>query len=281
MTPTMLGQIQEAIRQNWPEYLMEAAGLAIILFVSAAITVFAQTVPPSWWPGLPRRMLEGLAIAGTAVTLVYSPWGLRSGAHYNPAVTITFCALGRVKPVDAVFYVFFQFMGAVAGILVAGLLIGSLLTDPPTTWIVTQPGLYGIPVALASELAIACLTMGTILTTSGRPLLARFTGVFVGALIFVYISIEAPLSGFSMNPARSFGSAVVSGHWTAFWIYIFAPPAGMLASAGIYRMLSPRRVATCAKVVRNGSQRCIHCGFVPGTTATSDRTPVCAPEAGR
>jgi aquaporin Z len=276
----MVGQIQIAIRQNWPEYLMEAAGLAIILFVSAAITVFARNVPPSDWPGLPRRMLEGLAIAGTAVTLVYSPWGLRSGAHYNPAVTITFCALGRVKPVDAVFYVLFQFMGAVAGILAAGLLIGSLLTGPPTTWIVTQPGPYGIPVALASELAIACLTMGTILATSGRPFLARFTGVFVGALIFVYISIEAPLSGFSMNPARSFGSAAVSGHWAAFWIYLFAPPAGMLAAAGLDRLLSARPEVTCAKIVRNDSQRCIHCGFVPGTTTTSGRAPLCDP-AGR
>jgi aquaporin Z len=277
----MLGHLQKAIRQNWPEYLMEAAGLGIILFVSAAITVFAQTVPPSGWPGLPRRMLEGLAIAGTTVTLVYSPWGLRSGAHYNPAVTITFCALRRVKPVDAVFYVLFQFMGAVAGILIAGLLIGSLLTDPPTTWIVTQPGSYGITVALASELAIACLTMGTILTISGRPFLARFTGVFVGVLIFVYISFEAPLSGFSMNPARSFGSAVVSGHWTAFWIYVFAPTAGMLVAAGLNRLLSARPEDACAKLVRNGSQRCIHCGSVPGTKTVSDRAPPCNPEVGR
>jgi aquaporin Z len=276
----MLRDVQKAARENWPEYLMEAAGLAIILFVSAAITVFAQTVPPSEWPGLPRRMLEGLVIAGTAVTLVYSPWGLRSGAHYNPAVTITFFALGRVKLVDAAFYVLFQSMGAVVGILVAGLLIGTLLTDPPTTWIVTQPGSYGILVALASELAIACLTMGTILTTGGRPFLARFTGVFAGVLIFLYVSFEAPLSGFSMNPARSFGSAVVSGYWAAFWIYVFAPPAGMLAAAGTYRLLSVRPEATCAKIVRNGAQRCIHCGFVPGTTTTSDRVLSCDP-AGR
>ena len=83
--------------------------------MSAAITVFAQKSRQAGGLACRAEMLEGLAIAGTAVTLVYSPWGLRSGAHYNPAVTITFCALGRMKPVDAVFYVLFQFMGAVAG----------------------------------------------------------------------------------------------------------------------------------------------------------------------
>ena len=220
-------------------------------------------------------MVEGIAIASTVVALVYSPWGLRSGAHYNPAVTITFFALGRVTQVDAILYVLFQFGGAILGILVAGLLLGSLLKEPPTVWIVTQPGAHGVFVAFLAEFGIALLTMETILLTGGLLRLSRFTGVFVGVLIFLFVSFEAPISGFSMNPARSFGSAVVSGHWTAFWVYIFAPPAGMLAAALLHRMMPAGPSMNCTKLVRNSSQRCIHCGFTPSDSVVP--SPLNAP----
>jgi aquaporin Z len=267
----MFSRANAAVRSNWPEYLMEAAGLAIIMLVSACITVFAQTHLPDGWPGLPRRMVEGIAIAGTVVALVYSPWGLRSGAHYNPAVTLTFFTLGRVRPVDALLYVVFQFGGAIFGIFVAGLFLGSLLKEPPTVWIVTQPGAHGVFVAFLAEFGIAFLTMETILLTGGLLRLSRFTGVFIGVLIFLFVSFEAPISGFSMNPARSFGSAVVSGHWTAFWIYVLAPPAGMLAAASLNRMMSAWPSTSCTKLVRNGSQRCIHCGFTPSDIVEPSR----------
>jgi aquaporin Z len=165
--------------------------------------------------------------------------------------------------IDAVYYVASQILGAIIGISIAGLLLGSLLRDPPTTWIVTQPGADGVVVALLAEFVVAFLVMETILVTGALPSLSRFTGAFVAILVFLFISFESPLSGFSMNPARSLGSAAVSGHWTAFWIYVLAPPLGMLTAVLLKRSLRWAPSSNCAKLVRSSSQRCIHCGFTP------------------
>jgi aquaporin Z len=252
-----------ALREHWPEYLMEAWGLAIVMLVSAAITVIAETsLPPAWLGGL-RRIIEGVVIAGTVVALIYSPWGRRSGAHYNPAVTLTFFALGRVTGLDAVFYAVFQVGGGILGILIAGFLLGSPVREPPVMWIVTRPGQQGAVVAFIAELTISFVLMSTVLVTGGLSTVSRFTGVFVGALIFLYICFEAPLSGFSMNPARSFASAAVSGSWHAFWIYALAPPAGMLAAALLNRSFAALPCLGCAKLIHDSASRCIHCGFVP------------------
>jgi aquaporin Z len=251
------------LRDHWPEYLLEALGLAIIMLVSAGVTAFAETGLPQALPSVWRRIVEGVAIAGTVMTLVYSPWGLRSGAHYNPAVTLAFLTLGRVNRTDAAFYVIFQSAGAVFGILAAGLLLGSLVREPPVMWIVTQPGACGTPIAFAAEIAISFVLMGTVLATGGSASLSSFTGIFVGALIFLYVCFEAPFSGFSMNPARSFASAVVSDSWQGFWIYVFAPPTGMLAAALLARSALAPPSMNCAKLIHDDAYRCIHCGFVP------------------
>ena len=233
------------------------------MLVSATVAVVSQTLLPTAWPPLVRRMAQGVVIAGTGASLVYSPWGMRSGAHFNPSVTLTFLVLGRVRLIDAAYYMAFQVIGGVAGISIAGLLLGSLLRDPPTLWIVTRPGPHGVLVALVAEIVVAFVAMETILLTAALPATSKFTGAFVAALVFLFITLESPLSGFSMNPARSFGSAALSGHWTAFWIYVLAPPSGMLAAALLNRSLRGTPSSNCAKLVRNGAQRCIHCGYTP------------------
>src|SRR5580704_16381166 len=94
-------------RQHWPEYLMEAAELGIFMVSAGVFTVllecpgsFAHQVIPD--PNL-RRALIGVAMGATATGLIYSPWGKRSGAHMNPAVTLTFLCLGKIPRVDAFF----------------------------------------------------------------------------------------------------------------------------------------------------------------------------------
>ena len=106
--------------------------------------------------------------------------------------------------------------------------------------------------------------MSTVLTAGGIPALAPFVGVFAACLVFLFICVEAPLSGFSMNPARSLASALSAGVWTGFWIYVLAPPAGMLAAALVNRSLPGLPCTRCAKVQGSTQQRCIHCGYEPG-----------------
>lgn len=249
------------MRAHWPEYASEAAGLGLFM-VSACVFGAALGHPAS--PvvhALPdpfaRRLLMGLAMGLTAVALIYSPWGRRSGAHLNPATTLAFWRLGKVATSDAVAYAVAQVLGGVAGVLLAALAVGGALAHPDVRYVVTVPGAAGRAAAFAAEAAITFVLMTVVLHVSNRAPLARFTGLAAGALVALYITIEAPISGMSMNPARSFASAVPAGAWTAFWIYVVAPPLGMLAAAEVYARRGGPHAVYCAKLHHDAVSRCI------------------------
>jgi aquaporin Z len=205
-----------------------------------------------------RNALAGLAMGLTAVLLIYSPWGKRSGAHMNPAVTLSFLRLGKVRPWDALFYICAQFVGGAIAVGTAAVVFGAALGEPHVNYVVTTPGPRGVPVAFAAELLISALLMSMVLNTASRTRFERYTGAFAGALVALYITLEAPLSGMSMNVARTFASAVWARQWTAFWLYLIAPLAGMLLAAEFH--LRRRAASGCAKYHHANSQRCIFCG---------------------
>src|SRR6516225_3223737 len=104
--------------------------------------------------------------------------------------------------------------------------------------------------------------MSVILVVSNTPRLALYTPLFAAVLVATYISLEAPLSGMSMNPARTFGSALLAGIWTAFWVYFTAPPLGMLLAAQLYVSFKGARGVICAKLHHANDERCIfRCGY--------------------
>jgi aquaporin Z len=254
-----------ALRRHWPEYLAEAAGLGAIMLVSAAVVAAAEAplVPGlGALPPLGRRAIEGAAIAGTLVVLVYSRWGRQSGAHFNPAVTLVFLLLGRVRGWDAAFYIVAQVAGGLAGLMLAGLFLGEAVGLPPVMWIVTVPGPAGAGTAFLAEFMSAFLLMSVVLTVGGLKRFAGLTGLAAGFIVFICILFESPISGFSLNPARSLASALPSGLWTAFWIYLLAPPLGMAFAALVNRGAGLPSMP-CAKLQHDPGVRCIHCGFEP------------------
>lgn len=253
-----------AVREHWPEYLCEAAELGLFMVSAGLFTILL------WYPKSPiptmipsefvRRMLTGIAMGGTAIALIFSPLGKRSGAHFNPAVTLAFWQLGKVKNWDAVFYIIAQFAGAIVGVFVVALFVHEALSHPKVNYAATVPGMYGIIVAFIAEFAIAFLLMSVVLRVSNTPHLARYTGLFAGALVATYITLEAPFSGMSMNPARTFGSAFVGHLWMGLWIYFTAPVLAMQVAAMLYRR--GKRTVYCAKYHHHNSQRCIfNCRF--------------------
>ena len=239
---------------------MEAAGLGLFM-ISACI--FGALLE---YPGSPihqviadpfiRRLLMGVAMGLTAIGIIYSPWGQQSGAHINPSVTLSFWYLGKIAHWDALFYVFAQCVGAVAGVAAAALLLGQALADPAVGYVVTQPGMAGIAVAFTVETGISFLLMATVLVVSNSRF-ARYTGWFAATLAALYITFTAPLSGMSMNPARSFGSALVAGQWAYLWIYLIAPPLGMLLAAEAYHQARGRHAVRCCKLHHENDKRCI------------------------
>jgi aquaporin Z len=166
----------------------------------------------------------------------------------NPAVTLTFYRLGKVTPRDLTGYVLAQFIGGIAGIAMAAAALGGMVSDPSINYVVTTPGPAGRAVAFAAESAMAFGMMLAILAVSNRPGVARFTGLCAGLLVWTYITVEAPLSGMSINPARTLGSAILAGDFVGLWIYFTAPPIGMLLAAELYtRSVGMHRVM-CAKL---------------------------------
>lgn len=271
--------MRQALRGHWPEYLMEAAHLGLFM-ISACVFVTLLYHPgsplgPGSPPGgslggeMPRRFLMGIAMASTAVAIIYSPWGRRSGAHLNPAVTLTFWRLGKVAGWDATFYIAAHFLGGAAGVVVARVWLGSPVAHPAVHYAVTVPGSGGPLVALGAEIAISFVLMLVVLTVSNSRI-AALTGLCCGLLVATYITLEAPLSGMSMNPARTLASAVPARTWTALWVYFTGPLIGMLAAADVYLLLARGREAVCAKLHHDQGTRCIfRCGYAERPTASA------------
>lgn len=250
---------------RWREYLIEAWALAMFMLSAAAVSVLLESpsgIGHRWLPEPAlRRTLSGLAMGITAVLLIRSRWGRQSGAHMNPAVTLAFWSLGSVRSTDMLGYVGGQFLGALGGVVLAALLFGASFTSAPVHYIVTVPGAGGLAPAFAAEFAMAFVLLLAVLVCSGDPRGERFTPFVAGALVAAFIAVEAPLSGMSINPARSFASAVPAGEWTALWLYFTAPPLGMLSAALAFRL--SKRPRGCAKLWHTADVRCIHCGFDP------------------
>ena len=252
--------------EHVPEYLIEAWGLGTFMLSAGFFGALLEYPGSPAHQALPdpllRRFWMGLAMGATAVALIYSPWGRRSGAHMNPATTLAFAYLGKVQPRDATYYALAQFMGGIAGVAVVALVLRSAFLDPPVRGVATLPGPGGASAAFLAETAMAFVLLSVVLWVSNSARLHRYTGVFVGCLLATYITVEAPISGMSLNPARTIASAVWVSAWDSLWVYFLAPPLGMLLAALAYVWTRGRQRVHCAKLNHHTSRRCIfNCSF--------------------
>jgi aquaporin Z len=232
---------------------MEVAGLGVFMVSAATMTSLLEH-PASPARALltdptMRRAAMGVAMGTTAAALIYSPWGRRSGAHNNPAVTLTFFRLGKISGRDALAYITAQFVGGAAGIAAAAMLLRPWIAHPSVNYVATVPGPGGPLLAFAAEAAISFVLMFFVLTMSSHAKAAL--------LIACFITVEAPLSGMSMNPARTLGPDLVGNVFQGLWIYFLAPPIGMLGAAEVVARLRRRSSIRCAKLFHDSG----HCIF--------------------
>ncbi len=231
-------QMKAAFRKNWKHYLQEALGLGIFMISACFFSAMLFSEKSAWYHAMPsfmlRNILMGIAMGATALFIFYSYFTAPSGSQINPAVTLTFLRLGKMCRYDVLFFVFFQILGGTIAVYLMQWLLGKVLIDAPVHSAVTVPGKFGVTGALITELIIAFVTMMIVLFTSNNERLKKYTRIFAGCLVCTWVIVAGPISGFGMNPARSFASAMPAEIWTAFWIYLFVPLTGMLLAAEVY-----------------------------------------------
>jgi len=189
------------------------------------------------------------------VCMTYSTWGKRSGAHLNPAVTMAFLQLGSLRAADAFWYVLAQFAGAVTVGGFMAWVLARWYAHPDVKFNVTEPGEAGLGVALLTEAGIAALLMLILLWTLHSEKLRSYTGWMLALLLGVYIVFIPPLSGMSLNPARSLGTAVPAGNYGTLWVYFVGPLAAMWLVAVLFKRFYHGDSLACAVIAG--------CAFAP------------------
>lgn len=218
--------------------LSEALGTALLVGVGLSFVVldFGTGSPVMRWiPSAPARLaLTGFLFGSTGATLALSAIGKHSGAHVNPAVTLAFVLTRTMRAPHGAGYVLAQLAGAALGALplLAWGRLGRSVDLGATT---PGPGI-GAGLALGGEAATTFVMLALVLAFLRRASLRRFTPAIFPPLYAVMVWLEAPISGTSTNPARSFGPALVSGEWRGFWIYCVGPTLGCLAAVGFHRL---------------------------------------------
>ena len=212
--------------------LAEALGTAtLLIFGTGAAVVDAQTHALGH---------GGVAAAfGLVVFVLIQSLGETSGAHVNPAVTVAFWARGRFPGRRVLPYVLAQLAGAALG---SWLVLG--VAAPGSDLGATLPA-HGPWQALGIE---TFLTFGLLLVifrvTAGSKEAGLLAGLAISATVALMALVAGPLTGASMNPARSLAPALLSGVWTDWWVYVAGPVAGALLAVAADKGLQLRGTAT-------------------------------------
>lgn len=169
-------------------------------------------------------------VFGLVVMAMISTFGDVSGAHFNPAVSIAFCAAGRLAPRDLAPYV----VGQCAGAFAASLTLRALFPTSATLGATLPAGSPGQSFVLEMILT-AMLVLVILAVSSGSKEKGITAGIAIGSTVALGAMFAGPISGASMNPARSLAPAVVSGRLDQLWVYLAAPVLGALAAVPLAR----------------------------------------------
>ena len=172
-------------------------------------------------------------VFGLIITVMIYATGHLSGAHINPAVTLAFTLTRHFRGRDAAAYIGAQLIGAVGGALA----LHAVWTSNPADLGSTVPSV-GVGSAFVYELILTAFLMFVIIAvaTDTRAVGAA-AAIAIGGTVGLDALFGGPVTGASMNPARSFGPALVSGTWTDFWVYVAAPVLGAAVGALAYQLI--------------------------------------------
>jgi aquaporin Z len=231
-------------RNDLRKYIVEFTGTFVLVLIGCGSAVIAGK----------HIGFLGIAMAFglTVLTMAYAIGGI-SGCHINPAVTVGMLVAGKTRGRDAIFYIIFQCIGAVAAAAVL-LAIASGLPDysPALNGLgqngfgVHSPAGYPLISGLIAEVVLTMLFLLVIFGATAKEAPAGFAGLAIGLSLAMIHLVGIPITGTSVNPARSIGPALLVGGeaLSQLWLFIVAPIAGAILAAIIWRfVLEPRPAA--------------------------------------
>jgi aquaporin Z len=212
--------------------LAEALGTFFLCFAGIG-AILATQAPMNSGAGL-----VGIALAhGLALSVAVSAFGGISGAHFNPAVTIGFLSTGRIAMPLAVLYIVSQLVGATVAAAACKFIFPAAAVEAAKLGIPLPGGEWvTITILLTTEFILTFLLVAAIFGTAvdERGKAVKIGGFGIGLTVTFDILCGGPVTGASMNPARSFGPAMVYAHFDLHWCYWAAPVAGAIAAALVY-----------------------------------------------
>lgn len=224
-------------------YASELIGTLLLVFLglSVVIALWGHNAPFSSLPISPdvRRLLNGFLFGSIGAAIAYSPIGRMSGAHINPAMTFAFWLEGKLRWRDASWYIIAQLVGAGFG-AVALLVWGSV--GASDEWGASLPN-KSVPewLPIAGETVCTFLLVLLIFVFAAHKVTQPFTPLVNPPLFAILTWLEAPLSGASANPARSFGPALIACAWQDWWVYWLGPCLGAALAVAVLRFDLCRR----------------------------------------
>jgi aquaporin NIP len=208
------------------KYIAELIGTFALVFCGTGAVIVNEVMPGSV-THVGIAITFGLIVMGMIYAL-----GEKSGAHLNPAVTIAFAVNGNFSLKETAPYIISQLAGAIAASAVLKLLFPSSVLLGATI-----PAGSNMQSFILEFILTFFLMLVIINVAKGSKEQGLFAGIAIGSVVLLEAMFAGPVSGASMNPARSLGPAIVSGEIKQVWIYITAPVLGAVASIAIYKLI--------------------------------------------
>ncbi|MBR6164968.1 MAG: aquaporin [Clostridia bacterium] len=217
--------------KNFKKYLAEFIGTFVLVLFACGVAGQTCSTKPTELGGY---LITALAFGLVIVAMAYSIGNI-SGCHINPAVSIAMLASGKISVKDFCGYVVAQFLGGIAGAGVLQLIVqdtGKLGTN----------ALYNgdALVSFVIEAILTCVFVLAILGVTSKQENSSVAGLVIGgALVLVHL-LGISFTGTSVNPARSFGPALIAGNLSGIWVFLLAPLAGGVLAAVVWKFLSEK-----------------------------------------
>ena len=234
------------------KYLAELIGTFVLVFMGCGSAVLSGILAGSWIgtmnPSFDLSIrLVGIAFAfGLSLLVMVYAIGSISGCHINPAVSISMLAAGKMKAKDTIAYIIVQCIGATIGALVLyGIASGNSSYKLATVGLgqngygSASPGNFSLVSVFIAEVVLTFIFLLVIHGSTSEKAPKGFAGISIGLSLVLIHLVGIPVDGTSVNPARSFGPAVIVGGTalSQLWLFWAAPIIGALLAAAVYRLL--------------------------------------------